>query len=308
MNTREHLPMRHRSDIERFHGDTSLSLDELILNAEKAVIARDERVQRQAREVLHRVHPQGTRRIGMGLAVGAGVLALIWLLPRVRSRSSSAPRPVPVAAKKTFLSGWTRAASLAWSLSRLMGRPSLGSALTTLLMTVGLPAAVKAGTSARQPDLVPMPNVDLSRYVGQWFEVASLNNGGHDSSARASSVTYAFGRDGIHVMRRHRHPDGSEERAFGVARAVPGSHGTKMKVSIAPSWLRWLPWVWDELWVLQLDANYRTALVGTPDHRKLWVLSRTPQLDELELQRMAGAAHMQGYDTSALRRTSLTAY
>ena len=54
--------------------------------------------------------------------------------------------------------------------------------------------------------------------------------------------------------------------------------------------------------ILALDPDYRTALVGTPDRRFLWILSRTPQLDEAIYQRLVEHAKTLGFPVSDLIR------
>ena len=54
-------------------------------------------------------------------------------------------------------------------------------------------------------------------------------------------------------------------------------------------------------WVIGLDPDYRWAVVGEPDRRWLWVLSRTPKLEAAEFERALGIARAQGYDLGPLK-------
>ena len=74
-------------------------------------------------------------------------------------------------------------------------------------------------------------------------------------------------------------------------------------MSFAPPWLRWLPWAWADYWILDVDPHYRCALVGTPDRRHLWMLSRAPSLSSAGMQRLLEQAQAQGYDISRLQLT-----
>ncbi|MBP8154711.1 MAG: lipocalin family protein, partial [Nitrospira sp.] len=56
-------------------------------------------------------------------------------------------------------------------------------------------------------------------------------------------------------------------------------------------------------WILALDPEYRTAMVGTPDRRFLWILSRAPQLEEATYQRLVEQAKRLGFPTTDLIRT-----
>ncbi|MDM1761129.1 lipocalin family protein, partial [Acinetobacter sp. 251-1] len=71
---------------------------------------------------------------------------------------------------------------------------------------------------------------------------------------------------------------------------------SKLKVSFLPSIIRWLPIARGDYWILKLDENYQTALVGTPNKKYLWVLSRTPQLDQSILDEYLNYAKTLGYE------------
>jgi apolipoprotein D and lipocalin family protein len=61
--------------------------------------------------------------------------------------------------------------------------------------------------------------------------------------------------------------------------------------------------VWADYWVLDLTDDFRAALVGTPDRRYLWILSREPQLDGATFDRLLGTAAAQGFDIARVQRT-----
>ncbi|MFB8832135.1 lipocalin family protein [Azotobacter sp. CWF10] len=87
---------------------------------------------------------------------------------------------------------------------------------------------------------------------------------------------YGLRSDGrISVTNACRSGDGERVVAEGVARTVAG-HPGQLQVRFAPDWLSWVPLVWADYWVLALDPDYRWALVGEPDRRVLWILSRLP--------------------------------
>lgn len=57
-------------------------------------------------------------------------------------------------------------------------------------------------------------------------------------------------------------------------------------------------------WILDLDPEYRTAMVGTPDRRFLRILFLAPQLDEVTFRRLAEWAQQLGYPVSDLIRAN----
>lgn len=68
-----------------------------------------------------------------------------------------------------------------------------------------------------------------------------------------------------------------------------------LEVRFAPAWLSWLPMVWGDYWVIALDPDYQWAMVGAPDADYLWILSRTPRLDEGIRERLLARAAAMGY-------------
>ena len=115
-----------------------------------------------------------------------------------------------------------------------------------------------------------------------------------------ATADYALREDGrIDVTNTCRQGalDGPVEVAEGVARRVGPA---RLEVKFAPAWV---PFAWGDYWVLALEDDYSAALVGSPDGKYLWVLSRTPTLDGATLERMIAAAEAQGYDASALELT-----
>jgi apolipoprotein D and lipocalin family protein len=149
-------------------------------------------------------------------------------------------------------------------------------------------------------------SVDLDRYAGQWFEIARLPNRFQRDCAGDVVVFYTVRTDGrLDVDNRCRKADGSIARAVGVARrAAPDGSNAKLEVRFAPAWLSFVPAVWGDYWVLGLDADYRLALVGSPDRDYLWLLSREPSPPEAEVTRMKQIARSEGFDVDRLEQTS----
>jgi len=101
----------------------------------------------------------------------------------------------------------------------------------------------------------------------------------------------------ISVHNRCRTDSGFDD-ATGKATVVEGFGNSRLKVSF------FWPFKAD-YWVLGLDADYRWAVVGNPNRKYLWVLSRTPQLPPALLEAALASATAQGFDLSQLRYTVL---
>jgi apolipoprotein D and lipocalin family protein len=166
------------------------------------------------------------------------------------------------------------------------------------LALVSLAALACAGPSdrtAEPPQTVP--HVDLDRYAGTWYEIASFPHR-FQSGCVATTATYAPRDDGrISVRNRCRAGglDGDERGVDGVAWPVDETHA---KLRVRFFW----PFTGD-YWVIALDPDYRWAVVGHPQREYLWILARTPQIDASLYEALREKARAQGFDVSRLVRT-----
>ena len=169
----------------------------------------------------------------------------------------------------------------------------------SLLITGGavVAAIVRLSAKARRPMAVA-PSIDLSRYTGKWYEIARLPNRFQKKCAGDTTATYGLRPDGkFWVLNQCRLPDGRIESIPGTARlADPTGPNTKWKVSF-----RW-PFSGD-YWIIDVDVDYRWALVGEPGRKYLWILSRQPHLDERIQNRLLERAKQEGYKVGNILRT-----
>lgn len=182
-----------------------------------------------------------------------------------------------------------------------MNTASESETMANMQATVIEPSSI-IYNSASQPTAVD--NVDLEQYAGTWHEIGRLPMYFQRKCASDVTATYTGKTDGsgIDVLNQCRKEDGSMMSANGLAKAVDNS-GSKLKVTFLPSWIRWLPVGRADYWVLARDANYQTALVGTPDKKYLWLLARTPNISQQTYSNYRQIAKQQGYD---LREFKLT--
>lgn len=154
------------------------------------------------------------------------------------------------------------------------------------------------GGAASAQEVKTVPSVDLKRYAGKWYEIAKIPNSFQKKCLSSTSADYAPREDGmIDVTNRCRTADGVDE-AIGVARVVAGSNNSKLEVRFAPAWLSWIPMVWGDYWIMDLDPQYTLATVGSPSREYLWILSRTPTISDEQYENALNNATKQGFDTS----------
>ncbi len=143
------------------------------------------------------------------------------------------------------------------------------------------------------PPLEAVPQVDLQRYMGTWYEIASIPQS-FQRGCTKTTATYSLRKDGTVDVVNRCIVDGKEKVARGRARVAESS--SKLEVSFFGPF--WAPY-----WIINLAGDYSTAVVGHPSRDYLWILSRTPTLDAQTYAGLIARAQALGYDTGRLVRT-----
>ena len=173
--------------------------------------------------------------------------------------------------------------------------PRLAIAVAALLVTIVMSWSL-AAAAASSPPLRVVPQLDLQRYTGTWYEVARLPNRFEQKCARGVTATYALRDDGrLAVTNRCLDTEGGVREAAGIARRVADQPPSVLEVRFAPAFLSWIPAVWGDYRVIELAAGYEHAVVGTEDRKYLWVLSRTPEMGPDVLEALLERAKAQGF-------------
>lgn len=149
-------------------------------------------------------------------------------------------------------------------------------------------------------DVTAVPNLDLRRYLGRWYEICRLPLKYEDATATDITATYSLDDDGgVRVDNRCFDEDGEPSQALGKATPVDDSK-SRLKVTFLPEYIRWIPFTSGDYWVLKIDPDYKIALVGTPDRKFLWLLARQPDLPDATRDEFLAEARRQGFDLSGL--------
>lgn len=137
--------------------------------------------------------------------------------------------------------------------------------------------------------------VDLKKYVGLWHEIAKIPNSFQNQCVKGTTAEYTLKENGeIEVINSCIDEDGEVDNAKGVARIVDKVTNSKLEVSFV-SFFGWRPF-WGDYWIIGLDENYQWAVIATPNRKYGWILSRTPKLDKVTLDKIFSILTEQGYD------------
>ena len=150
-----------------------------------------------------------------------------------------------------------------------------------------------------ESDLPVVDYVDPDQYMGTWYEIASFPLGPQEGCT-GTSATYTLldnGRVEVFNQCFLDSLDGKEKSITGKAWIVDEDTNARLKVEF------FWPFAAD-YWIIGLDEDYEWALVGHPEREYLWILSRTPQMEDdtynLLLDELEGPL---GYDLSRLTDT-----
>ena len=168
---------------------------------------------------------------------------------------------------------------------------ALGMALALSVFSTQIPAL------AEPVPLQTVPSVDVPRYMGTWHEIAKYPNWFQKKCASSTQATYTLEADGrVQVLNRCKTDQGEWSEALGTARQIGDATSPKLKVRFAPEWLSFIPLVWGDYWIIDLDPEYQWVVVSEPQREYLWILSRTPQMPTATYQGLLSKLDKLGFD------------
>jgi apolipoprotein D and lipocalin family protein len=147
-------------------------------------------------------------------------------------------------------------------------------------------------------ELPVVGDVDLEKYSGTWYEIARLPNS-FEKGLKCVTATYRLRDDGkIEVINRGHKTGkpGKISKIKGVARVPDRNEPAKLKVTF------FWPFSGD-YYIIELDKEYRYALVGEPSRKYLWILARDKVLESTIYEDLLKKAAEMGFDSKSVIRT-----
>lgn len=137
-----------------------------------------------------------------------------------------------------------------------------------------------------------VPNVDLNKYLGKWYEIAHLPAKFQEGCTQ-TTATYTLLKNGSISVLNQCVRNGKLRQAKGKAKVVDKKSNAKLKVTF------FWPFYGD-YWIIKLGDIYDYAVVGTPNLKYFWILSRTPQIDDKLYAELIEFAKSKGFDTGKI--------
>lgn len=172
---------------------------------------------------------------------------------------------------------------------------------TALYIFVALVVFACGASTTERMGLAPLetvPKVELSRYLGTWYDIASFPQP-FQEGCTATTAEYSLKDNGdIQVVNRCRKGSiqGEEDSAEGLARVVDKQTNAKLEVSFFRPF-------WGDYWIIDLGNDYEYAVVGHPGRDYLWILSRTPVMDEAVYNGILARLKEKHYSLERLQKT-----
>lgn len=140
-----------------------------------------------------------------------------------------------------------------------------------------------------------VPHVELEKYLGKWYEIAHLP-AKFQEGCNETTATYTLSKDGSISVLNQSTKNGKMKQAKGKAKVVDKNSNAKLKVTF----------VWPfygDYWIIKLGNDYDYSVVGTPNRKYLWILSRTPQMDDKLYSQLIEYVKSKGFDVNKLIKT-----
>ncbi len=179
------------------------------------------------------------------------------------------------------------------------------SKFVAALLLVGVTGILPAqATGDAVAPLAPVASLDVPRYMGGWYEIAKFPNWFQRHCVSDTKAEYSLQPDGrVRVLNRCKRESGESDQVIGVARQDGAASSPRLEVRFAPDWLAFIPLVWADYWVIDIDDAYRLVAVSEPRRKYLWVLSRTPHVDKSAYEALLARLTAKGFDLSRLELT-----
>lgn len=146
--------------------------------------------------------------------------------------------------------------------------------------------------------LEAVPLVDLEKYAGKWYELASFPQR-FQKGCHCTTAEYTLSDKGYVIVENRCNKDSIDGKASyikGKAFVVKNTGNAKLLVQFF--------WPFKgKYWIIDLADDYSYAVVGHPNRKYLWILSRTAKMDESIYQQIVSRIQEKGFDISKIKRT-----
>lgn len=153
-------------------------------------------------------------------------------------------------------------------------------------------------TLTKSQPLQTVPFVDITKYAGKWYEIASYPQR-FQKGCHCTTAEYTFSEKGYVIVENKCNKDsvnGKQSYIKGKAFVMKDSGNAKLKVQF------FWPFKAD-YWIIDLADDYSYAVVSHPSRKYLWILSRTPKMDKDLYLKILSRLKEKGFELTKLQVT-----
>jgi apolipoprotein D and lipocalin family protein len=142
-----------------------------------------------------------------------------------------------------------------------------------------------------------VPRVDLERFMGDWYVIAILPNM-IENNAVNGIESYSMNKDGtiaITYKFRKGSPNGKEKVLTPRGKIYNTATKAEWRVQMFKPF--WYPYL-----VIDLADDYRYTVIGVPNRKYVWIMSRTPEISEPDYIYILANLQKEGYKTDKITK------
>lgn len=163
------------------------------------------------------------------------------------------------------------------------------------IVSILLMQAFLSGCSSSR-ELPVVAEVDLEKYSGNWYDITHLPQR-FQAGCKCVTAEYSPEKNHVRVINTCVNEDTDESRNVeGKAFPVKGSNNARLKVQF------FWPFKGD-YYIIALEDDYSMAMVGAPNRKYLWILSRNKNPDPEKMEQYINLAKDLGFATDQLEYT-----
>ncbi len=153
-------------------------------------------------------------------------------------------------------------------------------------------------SNSNSQSLQTVKHVDLTKYAGKWYEIASFPQR-FQKGCNCTTADYTTTDKGYIIVENRCNKDsvnGKQSYIKGKAFVEKNTGNAKLKVQFF--------WPFKgKYWIIDLADDYSYSVVSHPNKKYLWILSRTPKMNEIAYQQIINRLKEKGFDTTKLQIT-----
>ncbi|MFC4212541.1 lipocalin family protein [Pedobacter lithocola] len=141
---------------------------------------------------------------------------------------------------------------------------------------------------------LPVSKLDLKKYSGTWYSLYSIPTI-FDKGSRETTTKYTLNKDGYYsVLTTYKKP--KDEKVYSrSSKMFPSEEGNNGELQAQFVWP-----IKVDYWIIELAEDYSYVVVGHPDHKFLFIMSRSKSMPKKTHDEIVARCKAKGYEVTKL--------